>query len=389
MNDLLHRFLRKVYTLLFLHQWKEIIMPIDPGRINKILIIRNDNIGDVVCTTPFIENLRKAFPKAFLSILVCRLTEDVVRGNPDLDHVYVYDKSKHGRYQSVWVAWWKQYQVLQEIRREQFDLVLGVRLVFTVSQAWMAFYSRAKWRIGRIPGPKEKKFAFFYTHFIPVPDHPKHEIERTLDFLEPLDVKKGPARLFFPLTSEAEDHVSHFLEEKGLQEKHPLIGIHLTSRPEVGKTWADDRYADLLRTLKNRGDFDVVFSYGPDQTETAQRILQALNFPQPHFLSSDLKKFAAYARALDLLVTVDGGPMHIGAALGTPMVALFGKADLLEWAPWGEGHLVLRKGNACDNISVEDVLAALELQLERSKKNIRIQNPGVRSQNEAKTQNRI
>jgi len=71
------------------------------------------------------------------------------------------------------------------------------------------------------------------------------------------------------------------------------------------------------------------------------------------------------------------------------MVALFGKADLLEWAPWGEGHLVLGKGNACDNISVEDVLAALELQLERSKKNIRIQNPGVRSQNEAKTQNRI
>ena len=367
MFDFLDWFLRKIYTLLFLHQWQETIVPIDPGRIKKILIIRNDNIGDVVCTAPLIDNLRQAFPKAILAILVCRLTEDVVRGNPCLDHVYVYDKSKHGRYQSVWVAWWKQYQVLREIRREQFDLILGVRLVFTVSQAWMAFYSRAKWRIGRIPGPKEKKFAFFYTHFIPVPDHSKHEIERTLDFLEPLAVKKGPARLFFPLTSEAKDHISNFLEEKGLQEKHPLIGIHLTSRPEVGKTWADDRYVDLLRTLKNREGLYVVFSYGPDQIETAQRILRALEVPPLHFLSSDLKKFGAYAKALDLLVTVDGGPMHIGAALETPQVAIFGKADPLEWAPWGEGHLVLRKGNACDNISVGDVIAAIELLLERRK----------------------
>lgn len=370
MQDILNWFIKKIYNLLFLHRWEETITPIDHGLINKILIIRNDNIGDVVCTSPLIENLRQSFPRAYLAILVCRLTEEVVQGNPCLDRVYVYDKVIHEKYQSVWVTWWKQYQVLREIRGERFDLVLGVRLVFTPSQAWMAFYSRANWRIGRIPGPKEKKFAFFYTHFLPGPDKPKHEIERSLDFLDPLAIRKKPADLCFPLTSEAEGGFLTFLEEKGLKEKHPLIGLHLTSRPKEGKYWTDDRYIDLLTCLQKREGIFVIFSYGPDQTETAQRILQALEVPPPHFLSSDLKQFGAYAKGLDIMVSVEGGPMHIGAALGTPQVAIFGKADPLEWAPWGEGHIILKKGNLCNNISVEDTLIAIDQLLERRKRKL-------------------
>lgn len=365
MVDILHWLLRKIYTLLILHRWKEIIVPLDTSRINKILIIRNDNIGDVVCTGPLIEMVRKAFPKAFLAILVCRLTEEVVQGNPYLDQVYVYDKAKHGRYQNVWVAWWKQFQVLQEIRRQQFDLVLGVRLVFTVSQAWLAFYSRARWRIGRVPGPNEKKFAFFYTHFLPVPDHPVHEVVRSLDFLKPLTDQASPARLFFSLNVNAEAVVAAFLDKKGLKDKHPLIGVHLTSRPEEGKYWADDHYVDLISTLRKREGLFVVFSYGPDQVEIAGRINQRLDSLQPHFLTSNLKIFGAYAKTLDLMVTVDGGPMHICAALGTPLVALFGKADPVEWSPWGMGHVVLRKGNQCDAITVEEVLTAIDHQLNR------------------------
>ncbi|MBA4395024.1 MAG: hypothetical protein C0407_15845, partial [Desulfobacca sp.] len=118
-----HWFIRKFYNLFFLGKWEEKIVPVDPSQIRKILIIRNDNIGDVICTTPLIEVLRRLYPQAFLTILVCRLTEEVVIGNPFLDKVYVYDKAKHGRFQSVWQAWWNQFKVLQEIRREGFDLV--------------------------------------------------------------------------------------------------------------------------------------------------------------------------------------------------------------------------------------------------------------------------
>lgn len=357
--DLGHWLLKKTYTLLVLQRWKETVSPIDPAGIKKILLIRNDNIGDVVCTTPLIERLRRAFPQAFLAVLVCRLTEEAVRGNPHLDRVYVYDKAKHGRYSSVWKAWWEQYKVLKEIRKEQFDLILGVRLVFTVSQAWMAFFSRGRWRVGRTPGRREKKYAFFYTHFIPVPDRPKHEIERSLDFLEPLGLPAGEIpKPVFPAVPEEEEEMARLLFHMGLKDKGPLIGVHLTSRPEVGKFWSNEHYVTLLTALKERG-YLVIFSYGPDQVETARSILQSLSFAQPHFLSLTLRKFAAYARSLDLLVTVDGGPMHIGAAVGVPLVALFGAADPREWAPWTDRAVLLKKGDRCDDISPQEVLQAI------------------------------
>jgi heptosyltransferase-3 len=358
-----HWLLKKAYTLAVLHRWRERITPIDPRQIKKILIIRNDNIGDVVCTTPLIEWLRRSFPQAYLAVLVCRLTEEVVRGNPYLDRVYVYDKAKHGRHATVWKAWWEQFQVLKEIRKEGFDLVLGVRLVFTVSQAWMAFFSRARWRLGRTPGRRERKFAFFYTHFIPVPDRPKHEIERTLDFLEPLGLPPGEIpKPFFPSVTDEEAEISHLLGRLGVKDHRPLIGVHLTSRPEVGKFWPVEHYVTLLAALKERKG-SVVFSYGPDQIETAQVVLRSLPFSQPHFLSSNLRIFAAYARFLDLLVTVDGGPMHIGAAVGVPLVALFGAADPREWAPWTDKAVLLKKGDRLEEITPEEVLKAVEERL--------------------------
>ncbi|MFH0788176.1 MAG: hypothetical protein V2B13_11265, partial [Pseudomonadota bacterium] len=75
-----HWILKKFYHLMILQKWEERITSINPDEIKKILIIRNDNIGDVICTTPLIEVLRRLYPEAFLTILVCRLTEEVVTG---------------------------------------------------------------------------------------------------------------------------------------------------------------------------------------------------------------------------------------------------------------------------------------------------------------------
>jgi len=356
---------RKFYHLLFLQKWEEEILPIDPGKIGKILIIRNDNIGDVICTTPLIEVLRRLYPKAFLAVLVCRLTEEVVSGNSFLDKVYVYDKAKHGKFHSVWVAWWKQLEVLREIRKKGFDLVLGVRCGFSAPQAWMAYFSRAKWRLGRTAISKEEKFSFFYTHRIPRAFDQRREVERCLDFLKPLGVQANDLRLLFPVSREAEKKAEKFLQEQGLYGHHPLVGVHLTSRMEDGRFWKDENYVRLLKTLFDREDLKVLLSFGPDKKDEAERILCTLPPQFPHFLSQDLKTFGAYAKTLDLMVTLEGGPMHIVAAVGTPLVALFGKTDPLEWAPWGNGHIVLRKGKQENNITVEEVLEAVDQQLSK------------------------
>ncbi len=348
---------------MILQKWEERIPSINPEEIRKILIIRNDNIGDVICTTPLIEVLRRLYPEAFLTILVCRLTEEVVTGNPFLDRVYVYDKAKHGRFNTAWEAWWNQFKVLREIRREGFDLVLGLRCGFSTPQAWMAYFSRAKWRIGRMPVGKENKFAFFYTHHIPRAFDQRHEVVKALDFLRPLEKGGNDLRLYFPVSKEAGERAAEFLQSQGILGHHPLVGVHLTSRVEDGRYWSDEKYVHLLQTLSARKGLKIVFSFGPDKREEAERILRTLPAGFPRYCPPDLKTFGAFAKGLDLMVTLEGGPMHIGAAVKTPLVALFGKTDPLEWAPWGKGHIVLRKGNQENNLSAEEVLLAIDQQL--------------------------
>jgi heptosyltransferase III len=365
-RQIFHWIIRKFYNLFFLGKWEEKIVSVDPSQIRKILIIRNDNIGDVICTTPLIEVLRRLYPQAFLTILVCRLTEEVVIGNPFLDKVYVYDKAKHGRFQSVWQAWWNQFKVLQEIRREGFDLVLGVRCGFSTPQAWMAYFSRAKWRLGRMPVPKEKKFAIFYTHLLPRAFDQRHEVLKGMDFLTPLEKGEDDLHLHFPVSPEAVKRATETLQSQGLLGHHPLVGIHLTSRVEDGRYWSDEKYVHLLKTLPNRPGLKLLFSYGPDKREEAERILRALPADFPRYCPPDLKTFGALAKALDVIITLEGGPMHVAAAAGTPLVALFGKTDPSEWAPWGNGHIVLRRGTQENDISAEEVLSAVDQQLSRS-----------------------
>jgi ADP-heptose:LPS heptosyltransferase len=102
-------------------------------KVKKILVVRNDNIGDVICSTPAIQALRENFPEAYLAVLVASYSEEAILGNPHVDEVFVYDKYKHGKYRSRWVAWWNQYKVLRSVRKKGFDLAIGLRSYFSSS----------------------------------------------------------------------------------------------------------------------------------------------------------------------------------------------------------------------------------------------------------------
>jgi len=130
-----------------------VVSTTEPENIKKILIVRNDNIGDVILTTPAIEALRKRFPDAYIAILVAEYACEAIEGNPYLDKVYIYEKAKHSKANKL-VAWWKQYKVIREIRRKKFDLAIGIRSTFSSSQGWLVFASGAPMRLGHYPNKK-------------------------------------------------------------------------------------------------------------------------------------------------------------------------------------------------------------------------------------------
>jgi heptosyltransferase-3 len=358
------KFLSLLYYRVFWNRWSEPARSFASDQVKKILVVRNDNIGDVVCTTPAIRTLRRHFPEAFIAVLVCRLTEAVVTDNPDLDRVYVYDKAKHGRYRSRWTAWWKQWQVIREIQREGFDLAVGFRSKFSSPQGWLVFSSRAPFRLGhRAEGP-EKKFDFFYNLRVGKREPEVHEVRRSLHMLRRIGIEDFESALCFPLGPAERDRAAAFFQEHGLGTR-PVIDVHLTARREEGRSWPAAYYVALLSRLTQRPGIDCLFSYGPDQTENARKILAGLSPPPPTFCSPRLKDFAAVVARCSLMITLEGGPMHVGAAMGTPILALYGKTDPAVWHPWNCPHRVLRRGRQESRITVEEVWAAVEGFLER------------------------
>src|SRR5574337_1011692 len=93
--------------------------------IGSVIFIRRDNIGDLVCTTPAIRAVRRAFPRAKIGVLVNSYNAPVLKGNPDIDRLYVYRKPKHLPGKSRLSVLWENFKVFREIRREGYEVAIA------------------------------------------------------------------------------------------------------------------------------------------------------------------------------------------------------------------------------------------------------------------------
>jgi heptosyltransferase-3 len=314
-------------------------------------------VGDVLCCTPTIRALRRAFPKAYIAALVVRYSQDAITGNPDLDEVFIYEKAKHRPDRSRAVSLFKQFRVELSLRKKRFDLVIGLRSSFSWSEAWLVYMTGAPFRLGYDPGEgRNRKFAFFYNLRVSdVPD--RHEVERALHLVRSIGVVAAATSLTVSIPQEDKDVVNSFLAEKAIDEQR-LIGFHLSSRLPAN-LWSSEKFADLAIRLI-RGDGKVVaLTWGPGDANRAEEVHRRVgagvySFPTPHF-----KRLGAIQERCRAFVSPDGGAMHFATAVGTPTVGLFGKTNPQYWGPWGNGHVALRRGAEADLISVDEVYQAV------------------------------
>jgi len=326
---------------------------------DKILLVRSDNIGDVICTTPCFEALKQRFPSAVVAVLVCRLGEEVVRDNPFLDEVYVYDKAKHGRYRHPMIAWYEQARILWKIRKRRFDVAIGVRSTFSASLGWLVYASAAPVRIGVPRQGKKRLLDFYYNYYVTDIEQNAHEVERSLSMLAPLQVYPDLKRLYIPVPGESELYVNRFFAEWNIDTKSPFVVINYNSRLEENRWWAEEKYSELINRLQSGGSTHVVLSHGPGDEAVVRRIIDRLSHPTPFFFSSRLTDFAALIKRGKVFMSLDGGPVHVGAAVGTPTIAIHGKTNTQVWRPWGKQHRVLKRGDHPNMVTVEDVYEAV------------------------------
>ena len=310
----------------------------------KILVIRRDNIGDLVCTTPLFGALRQHYPHARIDALVNSYNGPVLAGNPDLDHVYVYSKYKHVAATQSRIAWLRdRLALLWQLRRQKFDLIILAKSSF--DQHGLRFARQIGG--GKILGfaPVDGKNNDLD---IAVPEGPgehEHEVELVFRLLPPLgiDVSPGPLKVV-PAAHMAEDATT------------APIAIHISAR-EAERQWPIDKWIELTRQLLAVTTNPVMLLWAPGSQndpahpgddELAAAVLDALNeterqrvLPRPTRTLPELVAALSEAR---LLICCDGGALHIAAGLGKPVVGLFQNHPIKynHWYPWAVVHRVVR-----------------------------------------------
>ncbi len=298
----------------------------------SIVVFKQRHIGDVLLSTPAFRALRASYPSATITAVVNEGTEMMLSGNPDIDRIVVFGRS---RKEAGGLARWKEeLSFLREIR--SLHPGLAVQLTEGDRGAVLSVLSGARFRLGVAPGKagifgKERLF----THLCPRPDRYRHAVQRDLDILAAGGISPAEPSLRFFFSVLDRETLERKMSRAGVPEGTPHAVIHPTSRWKF-KCWTDEGMAGIVACLSRKGIYPVVTS-GPDPTEVdhAGRVA-ALSRAACASLggSLSLKELGAAIASARIFVGVDSAPMHIAAAVGTPVVALFGPTGAYNWAPW-------------------------------------------------------
>jgi heptosyltransferase-2 len=298
-----------------------------------------DRLGDVVLSTPVLQRLRERFPQAFIAMMVRPPCRDVVDGHPAVNDVIVYDKE--GAHRSPLATW----RFARQLRGYGFDTALVLHP--SNRSHWIPWLAGIPTRIGFA-----RKQPWLLTHPMPhtKQEGAKHEAVYTLELLACFGIPPGEPVPFVPLQPSAVDRVNVLLADSGVRPDDPLVVIH-PSASCVSKRWMPERFAAVADRLIAGHGVTVCLVAGDASDAAAVRA--AMRHPVID-LSGRLSvaELAAVLHRGRVLISNDSGPVHLAAALGVPVVDIFGRNQAglspLRWGPLGAGHTILHKEVGCD-----------------------------------------
>ena len=309
------------------------MLPISlPSPPQRILIIKPSAIGDVVHTLPILNLLRRRWPDSHIAWLVTPACAGLLDGHPQLNEVIRFERKAYGRgWRSPSVAL-DLLRFTRGLRDRRFDLVLDLQGLFR--SGWLAAATRAPVRVG-FANARELA-PLFYTHRVPVGPPEQHAIERYLTLAEAVGCPRGLVEFVFPTDDADRRHVAGLLPS----ERYALL---LPGTNWATKRWPVERFAALVRPLKERFGLESVVAGGPDVAELAEQISGATNLVG----RTNLRQLVALLERAALVVANDSGPMHVAAALGRPLVTPFGPTNPIRTGPYRRMETVIRLDIPC------------------------------------------
>ncbi len=325
----------------------------DLNNVKRVLIIRLSSIGDVANALPVAAALKDSFPQIELTWIVEEMSAEIVTGSPCLSSVIVIPRNrwkKQGRLTSPKV-WSEYYDLLRTVRRGRFDVALDLQGY--AKSALLALASGARYRFG---WHRMRDGSGLISRPLPTRPASVHRVDQFLDVAAALGAAQHPVRFPLHIPAEAAVRTNALLAEKGI----PGTAKYAVINPAVGsptRKWSAENYGRLAIGLAERFGLGVVLiGSGKDRAVCAQvsdaaRAVDGIGLSKVLFADlsgeTNIKELAAVLDRGSVHVCGDTGSAHIAAALGRPVVALYGPTDPVYAGPWNQADNVLARREYC------------------------------------------
>ncbi len=343
---------------------------------SRLLIVRLGSMGDIIHTLPAAATLRAAFPEAQIDWVVEERWKDLLESNPDISRAFAVDTQRWRRELGQQRTWSELSGAVGGLRQQRYDVAVDFQGL--LKSALVARLSGATRRIGFDRGVvKESGATLFYSETVRPPEN-YHVVEMNLALARAAGAAAEVVR--FPLPARPEDDA--YIEEQ--LRAHQVRGDFVILSPGGGwgsKCWPVERYAQLHNALARARGWRSFLNAGPGEERLVSEFTALARVTRPAHFPLTLGPLVALVRRARLLVAGDTGPLHVAAAVGTPVVGLFGPTDPARNGPYGGRSVVIHHREkatitykhedapspAMLAITVEEVLAAVEKALERSR----------------------
>lgn len=335
------------------------LVPLDPAvmdnrGVHRILVIRqHDQLGDLLLSTPVLRALKSRFPASQITMIARAYTAVVLENHPFIDEVLTFHEDIR--------RWTPQKFIHFKKRlRSGFDLTVVLNTVsHSLSSDILAYLSRSALVLGSEHMPFGGcKRNFFYNLLAPYAAEQRHQTERNLDIVRIIGADTNDVREIAGVAEDEKAKAATLIRSLVKDTGKTVIGMH----PGAGKPenrWPAAKFAaagDLLCDQFNAG---VILFRGPREQLLVDEVAGRMKNPCAVAPVMSLRDLAAAFSQLTLFLCNDTGVMHLAAAVGTPLVAIFGPTDPAFWKPPGSAFVAVRgRENTVMHVTVKAVVKA-------------------------------
>jgi len=315
-----------------------------PHKVDKVLVYAYTGLGNFIMYVPALRAMKKFIPQAKFTLLHENDTgcHEVVSGSNLFDK-YIIVK--------INANWWIRFKWIYRIWKEKYNLIISefhnVHLFIII----LTVLSGAQYRLGHVSSPGWKNdWDFIYN--IPVRmKNNQHEINRYIELVYALGVSKQTIdkRPFIQIDSYDINFAKKFISSHDVNSRDKIISIQLGTGPKARwKQWNLDKYRKLCDKLLDLPNIKVILLGSLNDVDMIESVSRRMKHnPILAAGKTTIKQAAAIIKESSLLISNDGGLMHVSVAVDTPVVAIFGPTDYSRTAPWGDKHTIIRKNLNC------------------------------------------